>query len=77
MLNPIAQYVTLSFGIAGVADKTRPQCSQRSGAPVGPDGGTEKSHGPDRTAKCGPHPSWEPQDGRLCGRRWALQGKTF
>jgi len=28
-------------------------------------------------AKCGPHPSWKPQDGRLCGGRRALQGKTF
>jgi len=53
------------------------QCSQRSGAPVGPDGGTAKSPGPDGTAKCGPHPSWKPQDGRLCGGRRALQGKTF
>ena len=33
------------------------QCSQRSGAPIGPDGGTAKSPGPDGTAKCGPHPS--------------------
>jgi len=53
------------------------QCSQRSGAPVGPDGGTAKSPGPDGTAGCGPHPSWKPQDGRLCGGRRALQGKTF
>jgi len=53
------------------------QCSQRSGAPVGPDGGTAKSPGPDGTAKCGPHPSWKPQDGRLCGGRQALQCKTF
>jgi len=53
------------------------QCSQRSGAHVGPDGGTAKSPGPDGTAKCGPHPSWKPQDGRLCGGRRALQGKTF
>jgi len=55
----------------------REQCSQRSGAPVGPDEGTAKSPRPDGTAKCGPHPSWKPQDGRLCGGRRALQGKTF
>ena len=41
------------------------QCSQRSGGPVGPCGGTAKSPGPDGTAKCSPHPSWKPQDGRL------------
>ena len=33
------------------------QCSQRSGAPVGPGGGTAKSPGPDGTAEYGPHPS--------------------
>ena len=34
-----------------------PQCSQRSGAPVGPGGGTAKSPGPDGTAKRGPYSS--------------------
>jgi len=33
------------------------QCSQRSGGPVGPRGGTAKSPGPDGTAECGPPPS--------------------
>ena len=33
--------------------------------PVGPGGGTAKSPGPDGTAKCSPHPSWNPQDGSL------------
>ena len=61
----------------GIPEYMQEQCSQRSGAPVGPDGGTAKSPGPDGTAKCGPHPSWKPQDGRLCGGRRALQGKTF
>ena len=38
---------------------------QRSGGPVGAGGGTAKSPGPDGTAKCSPHLSWKPQDGRL------------
>ena len=44
-------------GRGNIPKDIRKQCSQRSGAPVGPGGGTAKSPGPDGTAKCGPHPS--------------------
>jgi len=40
------------------------QCSQRSGAPVGPGGETGKGPGRDVTAKVGPFSSGNPQDGR-------------
>ena len=40
------------------------QCSQPSGAPVGPGGGTAETPGRDRTAKCSPSSSLNSQDGR-------------
>ena len=40
------------------------QCSQSSGAPVGPGGGTAKSPGRDGTTKCRPSSSLNFQDGR-------------
>jgi len=40
------------------------QCSQPSGAPVGPGGGTAKTPGRDGTAKCSPSSSFNSQDGR-------------
>jgi len=40
------------------------QCSQPSGAPVGPGGGTAKSPGRDGTAKRSPSSSLNFQDGR-------------
>ena len=40
------------------------QCSQQSGAPVGPGGGTAKTPGRDGTAKCSPSSSFNSQDGR-------------
>ena len=40
------------------------QCSQSSGAPVGPGGGTAKTPGPDGTTKCRPSSSLNFQDGR-------------
>jgi len=44
--------------------RTSSQCSQPSGAPVGPGGGTAKTPGRDGTAKCSPSSSLNSQDGR-------------
>ena len=53
------------------------QCSQPSGGPAGPRGGTAKSPGRDGTASCSPSPPPQGQDGRLWVGRRALQGKTY
>jgi len=58
------------------ADSYLAQCSQRSWAPVGPHGATDKSPGRDGATKRGPFWSGKPQDGRHCGGRRALQCKT-
>ena len=52
------------------------QCSQSSGAPVGPGGGTAKTHGRDGTAKCSPSSSLNPQDGRHWQGRQAPRSET-
>ena len=52
------------------------QCSQSSGAPVGPGGGTAKTPGRDGTAKCSPSSSLNPQDGRHWQGRQAPRSET-
>ena len=52
------------------------QCSQPSGGPAGPRGGTAKSPGRDGTASCSPSRPPQGQDGRLWVGRRALQGET-
>ena len=54
----------------------REQCSQSSGAPVGPGGGTAKTPGRDGTAKCSPSSSLNPQDGRHWQGRQAPRSET-
>ena len=53
---------------------TAMQCSQSSGAPVGPGGGTAKSPGRDGTTKCRPSSSLNFQDGKPHDLRHILVG---
>ena len=56
----------LTLGLSGLTSSraSSAQCSQSSGAPVGPGGGTAKSPGRDGTTKCRPSSSLNFQDGR-------------